>query len=108
MTIDYNPTTSIEGLTHLLSQNVDFACVDSYLSAQDYALSEVLATSPSAAIAYTPVYNLPELDSDSDLPRVLDRVVLANIFLGVIDNWNHSTIRATNPSITKKLPNRLI
>lgn len=39
---------------------------------------------------------------------MLDLATVADIMLGTVDNWNHTAIRALNPSLKEHLPNASI
>lgn len=39
---------------------------------------------------------------------MLDLVTIADIMLGTVDNWNHSTIHQLNPNLASFLPNATI
>jgi hypothetical protein len=49
---------------------------------------------------------VPELVGKGTL--LLDLPTLADVMLGTVDNWNHSAIRALNPTLAHLLPNQPI
>lgn len=49
-------------------------------------------------------YNLPGF-TDDDPPLVFDRELVAKLFMGAVNNWNATEIRALNPGLAHKLPN---
>jgi hypothetical protein len=52
------------------------------------------------------VSQVPELVGKGTL--LLDLQTVANVMLGTVDNWNHSAIRALNPTLAHLLPNQPI
>jgi hypothetical protein len=52
------------------------------------------------------VRQVPELVGKGKL--VFDLPTVADVMLGTVDNWNHSAIRALNPTLAHLLPNQPI
>lgn len=102
--------TEEQAIMRLANYGVDFAATSS--DASD--LTPVLAAAcpdcvsvPVAVRPYAPVYNVPEVTRASEA-LVLDAHLLAGIFLGRIDMWNHSELAAANPALASLLPARPI
>jgi hypothetical protein len=53
-----------------------------------------------------PSPQVPELVGKGTL--LLDLSIVADVMLGTVDNWNHSAIRALNPTLAHLLPNQPI
>jgi hypothetical protein len=53
-----------------------------------------------------PSPQIPELVGKGTL--LLDLSIVADVMLGTVDNWNHSAIRALNPTLAHLLPNQSI
>ena len=88
---------SSSGVSALASKTVDFAVVDAPLSSgQSSELSPGPLSLPVTLEATAVVYDIPGVSSGLRLTGGL----LAEIYLGDITNWNNSSIRALNPSIS--------
>lgn len=99
-----------EAISRLALYGVDFAVT----SAGATDLTPVLAAAcvdcmsvPMAVRPYAAIYNVPEI-ARAGVPLLLDANLLAGIFLGRIDVWNHVDIVAANPSLAELLPGRQI
>jgi phosphate transport system substrate-binding protein len=102
-TLAYNPSGSGSGLTSFTDKDVDFAVTDDPLnSTQTAALPSPALTLPITGSALTIIYNLPGITK----PIQLSGTTLADIYLGVITNWNDSRITVNNTGIT--FPNQTI
>lgn len=104
-TFTYSSVGSGTGVTDLQSKSDDFAASDAPLtySQVDTFGGASLLTMPEAAGAVTAIYNLAGTWKD---PLNLSGYVLAEIFTGIITNWDNKTIQALNPS--DALPNEPI
>lgn len=96
--VNYQPVGSGAGVTQFTANTVDFG-------ASDVGMTDVqLAAAPDAQIiptvigAVTLSYNLSGVTSLN-----LDGPAIANIYLGVIKNWNDPALTALNPGMN--LPN---
>ncbi|QBZ81410.1 LysR-type transcriptional regulators binding domain containing protein [Pandoravirus celtis] len=99
-----------EAISRLALYGVDFAVT----SAGATDLTPVLAAAcvdcmsvPMAVRPYAAIYNVPEI-ARAGVSLLLDANLLAGIFLGRIDVWNHVDIVAANPSLAELLPGRQI
>ncbi len=100
--VDYIATGSTKGIQDMLNRETDFGCSDAPLSDEQAeragGKAKVLHI-PLAMGAVVAVYNLPGL-ADNGLN--LSGKVLADIYLGVIRNWNDPSLAVLNPDL--KLP----
>ena len=78
----------------------DFGCTDAYMN--DAQLAKARATNgevihiPLVMGAVVAIYNLPNVQKQLRFTGP----VLADIYLGKIQKWNHESIRASNPGVT--------
>jgi phosphate transport system substrate-binding protein len=94
--IAYDAVGSGEGIKRFLSETVDFAGSDEFLSPEDGTKVEKGATTiPTTAGMVVLAHNIPGLTGEIRLPRD----VYADIFAGRISRWNDSRIEAANPGI---------
>jgi phosphate transport system substrate-binding protein len=100
--VTYEPVGSSRGVEHAKAGEVDFGVSDVALTAAALRQSS-LKQIPLAASAVVIAINLPELGSQS---LRLTGDVLAGIYTGKIEKWNHSQIAGINPGV--KLPDRAI
>uniref|UniRef100_A0A7S3GGX5 Uncharacterized protein n=1 Tax=Palpitomonas bilix TaxID=652834 RepID=A0A7S3GGX5_9EUKA len=111
VSITYYPTGSGSGKSAIQQDppEVDFAGSDSLLKDSEYDAYPDLQMFPTLAGAVVPIYNIPEIaQSGISEPLVLDRTVLADIFLGSITKWNDARIVADNPHLSGILPDQNI
>jgi phosphate transport system substrate-binding protein len=101
--INYQGVGSGQGVQSFTSKTVDFACSDAPLTASQRDAAPNALHIPETIGAITVAYNIPEIPSSG---LKLTGAVLANIFLGIITNWNDPAIIALNPDLT--LPNHAI
>jgi phosphate ABC transporter phosphate-binding protein len=109
--INYQPIGSGGGIKALTAKTVDFAASDAPLSAaQTGNLTSAAVQIPETVGAVVVAYNVIENDGRTPLPTGLrlNATVIAKIFLGTVNNWNDSMIRALNPSLVSVLPNQSI
>jgi phosphate transport system substrate-binding protein len=98
--INYQPIGSGAGIRQVTAGTVDFGASDGPMSDTQLAASKVkIQHIPTVLGAVVPVYNLPGVGGD--LKFAPD--VLADIFLGKINNWSDARIAKDNPGA--KLPN---
>jgi phosphate transport system substrate-binding protein len=98
----YEAVGSSRGIEHVKANEVDFGVSDVPLTIA--ALRQAnLKQIPLAASAVVVAINLPELDGQV---LRLHGDILASIYTGKIDKWNHSQIATANPGV--KLPDRAI
>lgn len=96
LTVQYDATGSGAGQTAILSESVDFAASDAFLSDERLktAPRELLHV-PTALGAVVPAYNLPGLTK----PLRFDGNLLADLYLGKIKKWNDPAILRLNPGV---------
>ena len=92
--VKYSPIGSGEGVKKISTNQVDFGATDVPISAVDVANKKFLQF-PTLIGAVVPIVNLP---SNRFRKLRLTGDVLAEIFSGQIDRWNHPRIRALNPA----------
>ena len=98
--ISYTANGSSAGVKALVDNTVDFAITDKPLGRIELERLG-LKQLPLAATAVAIVANIPGLDTNK--PIKLSGTILADIYLGVIDNWSNTAIASMNPDL--KLPN---
>ncbi|MCI4324558.1 MAG: phosphate ABC transporter substrate-binding protein PstS [Thermoplasmata archaeon] len=92
-TLSYSPSGAGAGITSLQNAQVDIATTDNPINATTQAqMKGAILTLPVTAGALAIVYNLPGVST----PLKLSGPVIADIYLGVITNWNDSRITANN------------
>ena len=100
--VTYDAVGSSAGVAKVKDQSVDFGVSDVPLTAA--ALRQAgLRQVPLVGAAVAVMVNLPELGGK---PIKLSGDILADIFQGVITQWNSAIIAAANPGLA--LPNRAI
>lgn len=101
--ISYQANGSSAGIGLTLAGMVDFGGTDAPVSDAQLARAAVKVSHfPVILGADVPAYNLPEVQNQLRFTGP----VLANIFLGKIQNWNDPAIAAINPGV--HLPDRAI
>ncbi|MEU6345196.1 phosphate ABC transporter substrate-binding protein PstS [Streptomyces sp. NPDC046977] len=108
--MNYIGTGSSDGRNQFRNSTVDFA-----VSEIPYGLTDsgVVDVPPTRSFAYMPItaggtsfmYNLT-IDGKRVTGLRLSGEVIARIFTGRITNWNDPAIKADNPAIASKLPDR--
>jgi phosphate transport system substrate-binding protein len=97
VSITYDAVGSGEGIARFLAEIVDFAGSDVLMSDAEAAKARNGAIMvPSTAGMIVLAYNLPGVAAEIKLPRD----VYADIFAGVIKQWDDPRIRDANPGIT--------
>jgi len=99
--IDYQAIGSGGGVKAITDCTVDFAGSDAPLNSKELEAcgKDNIVQVPSCAGGVVPAYNIPGVTTDLNFSGDL----LANIFLGKVNNWNDPSIKALNPGV--KLPN---
>lgn len=93
--ITYEPVGSGDGIKALIAKRVDFAGTDAFMTAKEIAQAEApIVHIPICMGAVAIAYNLPGNVTMNVSPQIV-----ADIFLGKIDKWNHPRILALNPGI---------
>jgi phosphate transport system substrate-binding protein len=100
--VTYEAVGSSRGVEHVKANEVDFGVTDVPLTAAGLRQAN-LKQIPLAAAALAVVINVPELNGQT---LRLTGDILASIYIGKIDKWNHSQIAGANPGV--KLPDRAI
>jgi phosphate transport system substrate-binding protein len=99
--VNYNSIGSGGGIRAHIDRTVDFAASEAPLNAEQYERAPGTLTLPFTIGTVTLAYNLP------DFPRLrLTGEVIADIYLGRINRWNHARLRELNPGA--QLPDRPI
>lgn len=94
--INYFSVGSPEGIRLLLEGSVDFGAADRPLTAEERAAARCGPIEmPTVLGAVAVAYQLPGLDT----PLRLDATVLADLFDGRIQRWNHPAIQRLNPDV---------
>ncbi len=99
--INYQSIGSGGGIRQLTSRTVDFGATDAYMDDESLSEHPEIIHIPTCLGAVVVSYNLPgnpELKIEPD--------VLADIYLGEIQNWDNKRIKETNPEA--KLPSKKI
>jgi phosphate ABC transporter phosphate-binding protein len=96
-TVDYSAVGSGAGISDITQKTVDFGASDAPLNpAQRSAIpSPGVVTIPESAGAAVPIYNLPGISGHLHFTGQ----VLAEIYLGVVTNWNSTDLQAINPGV---------
>jgi phosphate transport system substrate-binding protein len=100
--INYQSIGSGGGIRQVTAGTVDFGASDGPMTDEQLAASKIkLIHIPTVLGAVVPIFNVPGVN---DLKFSAD--VLADIFLGKINNWNDARIAKDNPGA--RLPNQKI
>ena len=102
--VDYTSSGSGDGITKMIDGHNLFGCTDAPMSPEEIAKAggaDAVLHVPLVMGAVVVTYNL---EGVKDLK--LTGAVLADIYLGNIDKWNHKAIRKLNPGV--ELPNKEI
>src|ERR1035441_339645 len=100
--INYQSIGSGGGIRQMVAGLVDFGATDGPATDEQLAPSKTkLIHIPTVLGADVPAFNVPGVDDIKFSPDVL-----ADIFLGKIDNWNNARIAKDNPGL--KLPDQKI
>jgi phosphate transport system substrate-binding protein len=96
--INYQSIGSGGGIRQMVAGLVDFGATDMPATDEQLAPAKTKLTHiPTVLGAVVPIFNVPGVDDIKFSPDVL-----ADIFLGKIDNWNNARIAKDNPGV--KLP----
>src|SRR5262245_8266942 len=93
--INYNPIGSGGGIAAITARTVDFGASDAPLSPDQFSACNGCVQIPWALSATSIAYNVDGIPHGLKMTGV----VLANIYLGNIKNWNDPAIKKLNPSI---------
>ena len=98
--LDYYSTGSTKGVTEMIEKKTSIGFTHAALTAKQKekakaAGGEVLHI-PVVICAVVPIYHLKELNGKA--PLKFTGEVLADIFLGKIDKWNHEALKKLNRS----------
>ena len=106
--VNYQSIGSGGGIAQFLEESVDFGSTERYLTdeevsdAVDIRGCEALHI-PDAFGGVVPAYNNPDVDAALEAAGepylILEGEVIADIFLGNIDQWDDPAIAATNPGV---------
>jgi phosphate transport system substrate-binding protein len=100
--INYQSIGSGGGIRQVSAGLVDFGASDAVMTDEQLAASKVkLIHIPTVLGAVVPIFNVSGVNDIKFSPDVL-----ADIFLGKIDNWNNARIAKENPGV--KLPDQKI
>jgi phosphate transport system substrate-binding protein len=94
--VNYQAIGSGGGIQQIEAKTVQFANSDKPLT-PDVLTQNGLVQFPAVIIGITPVVNIPGVAPGQ---MTLNGQVLADIFLGKINNWNDKAIAALNPGLT--------
>ncbi len=100
--INYGGGGSGQGIKGIIDKTLAFAGSDAPMTTADLKAAggaDNIIEIPSCAGAVVPAYNLPGVNADLNFTGD----ILANIYLGKINNWNDAQIAAVNPGVA--LPN---
>jgi len=96
--IDYQPIGSGGGIKGITDKTIDFAGSDAPMNKTELAAAggaDGIIEIPSCAGGVVPAYNLPGIDKDVNFTGE----VIAEIYMGKINNWNDPEIAKSNPDI---------
>jgi len=101
--INYQSIGSGGGIRQVLAGTVDFGASDGPMTDEQLGQSKIkILHVPTVLGAVVPAYNVPGVSGEIKFTPD----VLANIFLGKINNWNDKAIAAANPGV--KFPDQAI
>lgn len=100
--VNYQSIGSGGGIAQITAKTVDFAGSDAPLKPSERAAAPGLLHIPETIGAVTAAYNVAGVATGLNLTGL----VLVQIFLGTVTNWNDASIQALNPGLT--LPNNAI
>lgn len=99
--VNYNSIGSGGGIRAHIDRTVDFAASEAPLTVEQLERAEGTLTIPFTIGTVTLAYNLPGVDE-----LRLTGEVLADVYLGRIERWNHPRLRELNPGV--ELPDQRI
>lgn len=94
--VNYQSIGSGGGIQQIKNKTVNFGATDKPLKPEDLQANN-LAQFPAIIIGIAPVVNIPGMEPGQ---LTLSGQVLADIFLGKINNWSDKAIAALNPGVT--------
>ena len=105
LAVSYNTSSSVAGLAALLEGRVDFAATELSHSWSSQPHSTQLIRVPVVAESVVPVYQLNTIDCfvgaascETEADLVLERGVLADIYMGKVTRWDDERILQRNPT----------
>jgi len=96
--LDYQAIGSGGGIKGITDKTIDFAGSDAPMNKTELAAAggpENIVEIPSCAGGIVPAYNLPGIDKDVNFTGE----VIADIYMGKINNWNDPEIAKSNPDV---------
>ena len=93
--ITYSPTGSGAGIAQITARTVDFGASDAPLTPDQLSACNGCVVIPWGLAGLSVPYNVPGIQGRLRLSGV----VLANIYLGTVTNWNAPAIKALNPTM---------
>ena len=101
--INYQSIGSGGGIRQVLNGTVDFGASDGPMSDEQLSQAKTkILHMPTVMGAVVPAYNIPGVSAELKFTPE----ILANIFLGKIQNWNDAALAKANPGVS--LPNQPI
>src|SRR5712692_4188653 len=100
----YVPIGTSEGIKLISHGNGDFGAGEAQLTAKERREGSLIEL-PAVLIGIVPIYNLPGVHDDLRFSGE----VLAEVFLGQVENWDDSQIARVNPGVSlPKLPIKVV
>lgn len=96
ISVNYDSVGSGEGIKRIIGRMVDFGASDAALTADELEKNGLIQI-PTLIGGIVPIVNLPGV-GPSNLRLTGD--LLAKIYLGKINTWDHPEIKAANPNVT--------
>jgi phosphate transport system substrate-binding protein len=95
--INYQPIGSGGGIRQVTEGTVDFGASDVTMTDQQISAAKVKVIAlPTVLGAVVPVYNIPGINKELNFSGD----VIADIYLGKINNWNDARIAKDNPGVS--------
>ena len=94
--VNYQGVGSGAGITSIIQKNVDFGATDAPLNTTQHTQNPALLTIPESIGAVTISYNVVGIPAHINITGE----IIANIYLGIITNWNDANLSAINPGVT--------
>ena len=93
--INYNPIGSGGGIAAITARTVDFGASDAPLTPDQFAACKGCVQIPWVLSATSVIYNLPGVPNNLKLTGP----IIANIYLGNINQWDNAAIKKINPGV---------
>jgi len=97
--LEYFEQTSQLGVSSIIEGSVDFGA-SIYPVTKQQALMYDIVSLPASVGGLGPVYNIPNILTDTAYPLVLDFQIMSDIYLNYIKMWDDPNITRLNPNIT--------